>query len=285
MEISLAETDEIKIQNAKLIQSLGLNDDNSRSPINLDISYMKVIELNPLEWNGIDIAPRKLKITNTGYTVIISAKWQERHPYISNGPLPGNYTISQIHFHWGENEMIGSEHTVDGARMPMELHAVHFKDEYDSLDVALRRPDGAIVLVYFFKLQDGPNEFMEEIVKNLNSIQEAHSSARLVPKFLTEILRPFKEDYFLYWGPIVTAENVHRILWLICREPIGITSKQIAEFRTLHNERNVPILSNIRPLQEVKEENVFHVCPSGSTYASLLPLPRDVVAKQTDETD
>lgn len=64
----LLETDEIKIQNAKLIQSLGLNDENSRSPINLDISYMKVIELNPLEWNGIDIAPRKLKITNTGYT-------------------------------------------------------------------------------------------------------------------------------------------------------------------------------------------------------------------------
>lgn len=130
--------------------------------------------------------------------------------------------------------------------MPMELHAVHFKDEYESLDVALRRPDGAVVLVYFFKvkyvrihqnfhqikvfpiqLQDGPNEFMEEIVKNLSSIQEAHSSARLVPRFLTEILRPFKEDYFLYWGPIITAENVHRILWLICREPIGITSKQV----------------------------------------------------------
>lgn len=29
---------------------------------------MKVIKLKPLEWVNIDITPRKLKITNTGYT-------------------------------------------------------------------------------------------------------------------------------------------------------------------------------------------------------------------------
>lgn len=38
------------------------------SPINLDINGMKDIELAPLEWTGFDVAPRKLKITNTGST-------------------------------------------------------------------------------------------------------------------------------------------------------------------------------------------------------------------------
>ncbi|XP_076395114.1 carbonic anhydrase 2 [Megachile rotundata] len=247
---------------------------------------MNIIELNLLEWTGFDIAPRKLKMSNTGYTVILSAKWQNGAPYISGGPLAGKYMFAQVHFHWGENEMEGSEHSVDDARMPMELHAVHFKDEYSNLDAALRRPDGVTVAVYFFKLQDEPNPFIEEIVRSLNSIQEAHSSMRIVPRPLTDIMRPFTEDYFLYWGPIVTAHNVHNVLWLIAREPIGITARQIAEFRKLNDEGHHPLLSNLRPLQTSGRRNVFHVCRSGSLYASLLPLPRDSTATQdtTGET-
>ena len=125
-------------QNAKLIRDLFNNEGTLESPIDLDISYMKIIELDPLEWIGIDIAPRKLKITNTGFTgnslletiiynvystkihvspvVILCAKWQQGGPYLSRGPFEGNYTFAQVHFHWGENEMKGSEHTVDGAR-------------------------------------------------------------------------------------------------------------------------------------------------------------------------
>lgn len=34
----------------------------------------------------------------------------------------------------------------------MELHAVHFKKDYDTLESALRRPDGVTILVYFFKV-------------------------------------------------------------------------------------------------------------------------------------
>lgn len=51
---------------------------------------------------------------------------------------------------------------------------------------------------------------------------------------------------------------------------------KIAEFRTLHDEKGVPILSNIRPVKPRQEKSVFHVSPSGSLYASLLPLPRVV---------
>lgn len=146
---------------------------------------------------------------------------------------------------------------------------------------------------------------MEGIVKNLTVIRTAHSSVRIIPANLTGILKPFSTDYFLYWGSITTPINIHNILWIICREPIGLTTKQvnpyififflffltlfspsfnraflirdkIAEFRTLHDEKGVPILSNIRPVKPRQEKSVFHVSPSGSLYASLLPLPRVV---------
>lgn len=37
----------------------------------------------------------------------------------------------------------------------------------------------------------------------------------------------------------------------------------------------MPLLTNRRPLRDTGDRNVFHVCPSGSRYATLLAIPRD----------
>ena len=48
-------------------------------------------------------------------SVQLSGSW-ELVPYISGGPLEGEYTFSQLHFHWGTSDNIGSEHTVGNFR-------------------------------------------------------------------------------------------------------------------------------------------------------------------------
>ena len=35
---------------------------------------------------------------------------------LSGGPLEGEYKILQLHFHWGSNDTLGSEHTLQGER-------------------------------------------------------------------------------------------------------------------------------------------------------------------------
>ena len=47
----------------------------------------------------------------------------------------------------------------------------------------------------------------------------------------------------------------------------------------------MPILTNRQPLQERANRNVFHVCPSGSTYATLLPISRDGDDKYIHQDD
>ncbi|XP_076240967.1 carbonic anhydrase 1 [Calliopsis andreniformis] len=295
-----AETNEANIaENVNLIRKLADTEGSFETPIDLDISYMNVVELNPLKWIGVDVTPRKLKITNTGYTVILSAKWQQGRGSVTAGPFRANYVFSQAHFHWGRNAMEGSEHTIDRSRMPMELHAVYYNDQFETLESALRRDDGVTIVIYLFKLQNEPNQFIEEIVKHVIEIRAAHSSARITPMNLTSLMKPFERDYFIHWGSIITISNLHRILWLTSREPIGISVKQVnlckrleyrfdqaklAEFRTLKDEEGIPILSNLRPLKDRENRHVFHVCPSGSTYASLLPLPRDFSSVKQDET-
>lgn len=37
----------------------------------------------------------------------------------------------------------------------------------------------------------------------------------------------------------------------------------------------MPILTNCQPLKDKGDRNVFHVCPSGSMYATLRPIPHN----------
>ncbi|XP_043283367.1 putative carbonic anhydrase 5 [Venturia canescens] len=86
------------------------------SPIDLNIGRMTQKELTPLIWCHYDKFPAKLKITNTGKTVVLSAKWHGDGPFITGGPFLSKQIFSQLHLHWGPNDMDGSEHSVDGQR-------------------------------------------------------------------------------------------------------------------------------------------------------------------------
>lgn len=71
---------------------------------------------------------------------------------LSGGPLNGEYEFAQLHFHWGENDTMGSEDQIDGKTYPMEMHLVFFKTEYLNSDNALNYPDGLTVVAVLFEV-------------------------------------------------------------------------------------------------------------------------------------
>lgn len=73
-------------------------------------------------------------------------------PHISGGPLNGHYEFSQMHFHWGENDTIGSEDLIDGVSYPLELHMVFYKKQYRNQRDALDHSDGLTVLAFFYEV-------------------------------------------------------------------------------------------------------------------------------------
>lgn len=85
--------------------------------------------------------------------MILSAKWFQERPFLTGGPFLGNYVFSQLHFHWGADNMEGSEHAIDGGKLPLEMHVVHFKSIYLTQEAALKYQDGVSVVVYFFKVK------------------------------------------------------------------------------------------------------------------------------------
>ncbi|XP_063989809.1 carbonic anhydrase 1-like [Diachasmimorpha longicaudata] len=259
----------------EIIETEQVTGNQSRSPIDLNMSKMTVVNLKSLDWHNYEIVPKKLKITNTGRNVVVCGNWQKT-PHLSSGPLRSDYTFSQIHFHWGPTEMMGSEHLVDGASQPMELHAVHFKSDYLSQEAAMRETDGITMLVYFFKLQSVPNLALNGIVNSLSSIQPPDSSIRIPVEPISNILRPFEDDYFLYKGTVPVGKYETPVMWLFSREPIAISLEQVAQFRNLNDRNFNRILNNLRPLACVNPP-VFYANPKGSNYASLLPVSPDSI--------
>lgn len=73
-------------------------------------------------------------------------------PTLSGGPLSGKYEFSQLHFHWGDNDNIGSERAINGKKYPIELHLVFFKKEYGNIASALNHPDGICALSCLFEV-------------------------------------------------------------------------------------------------------------------------------------
>ncbi|KAK4881967.1 hypothetical protein RN001_005286 [Aquatica leii] len=256
------------------IQRLAARDGLLQSPINISLSFATPLQLELLQWNCFEIVPKKLKLTNTGRTLQISASWFDEKPTLCGGPLNDVFEFSQLHFHWGAVDMEGSEHTVDDVKYPLEMHVVFFKSEYLTHEAALKQKDGVTVLVYLFQLHAGTNIVINYVLSKLFFIGQAVSSARLSNIPLQFFLKKFEEDYFLYWGSVVTATKSHSILWLICREPIEITLDQMASFRLLLNSDSEPMLSNYRTLQPLGKRRLFHICPSTVQYASMLPVSR-----------
>lgn len=244
------------------------------SPIDICITKSKEIHLEPLQWIHFDDPPKKIKVTNTGLSLIVSAKWKQERPYLHSGPFIGKYVFSNFHLHWGKNAMEGSEHTIDSVKYPAEMHVVTFKSSYLTQEAALKEQDGCATLVYIFKLQSAPNPEFQAIVNVLQDISQPGTSKKLEPLPITRLTKIFKNDYFYYWGAVSTTKCTHYIQWLITRTPIGISADQVDSLRFINDINGNLLIRNFRDTVDSNKRSVFHVNPSSSKYATLLP-PND----------
>lgn len=66
---------------------------------------------------------------------------------LSGASLPSVYILEQVHFHWS------AEHTVDGQRDPLELHLVHFDEQYGNFNDAAQYENGIVVVAVLFEVE------------------------------------------------------------------------------------------------------------------------------------
>ncbi|GFS14534.1 carbonic anhydrase [Elysia marginata] len=155
---------------------------------------------------------------------------------ITGGPL-GNakYKLVQFHFHWGHDDKSGSEHTVDGKMYPSELHLVHYNTEkYASFGEAVTHSDGLSVIGVFIKVGDSEHKGFKALSENANKVKCKASKASTGSNFNPASLLPSNTSkYWTYEGSLTTPPCCESVRWIVLKEEISISLKQIEAMRDL----------------------------------------------------
>lgn len=68
---------------------------------------------------------------NNGHAFVIKFTYADGMPArFLGGSLKTPYIIDNIHWHWGDNDQQGSEHTINGRAYSAEAHVVSYNSKY-----------------------------------------------------------------------------------------------------------------------------------------------------------
>jgi len=166
--------------------------------------------------------------------------------------------FQQLHFHWGSDDSIGSEHTVNGKSYPGELHLVHYNSKYGDYKSALKHSDGLAVLGVLFQPSIVYNGALHPILKHLSTVNYATGSV-IIPESVNFFqLLPFgRRKFYRYQGSLTTPPCSEIVTWTVFRYPLLLTSSQLAQFRQLTDDNGDPLVNNDRPVQPLNNRQVY----------------------------
>ena len=187
-----------------------------QSPI--DLSGARRADVNAVEF---DYRRTGVTVENTGHTIQVN-------------PEPGSgividsvrYDLQQFHFHHG------SEHTVNGARLPLEMHLVH------------RCRGGALAVVGVLFGEGEANGTLASVWAHLPPEPAAPVG---VPHSLDpSALLPARRTTWRYRGSLTTPPCTEGVAWVILTEPLTLSAAQIDDFAAVYP-------NNYRPVQPLGE--------------------------------
>lgn len=183
-----------------------------QSPI--DLTGGRRADLTPIDF---DYRRTRAAIENTGRTI-------QATPGPGSGMvLDGvRYALQQFHFHHR------SEHTVDGVRMPLEMHLVH------------RSGRGALAVVGVLFAEGPANAALAPVWARMPPECGA-SSAAPAPLDLAALL-PAGRTTWRYRGSLTTPPCAEGVAWVVLVDPLTLSAAQIEAFAAIHP-------NNCRPVQ------------------------------------
>merc|ERR1711971_973047 len=228
-----------------------------QSPINIDTSlvtsrddiprlhlhhYRQVTEANTI-------------LVNNGRTLELHLiEFRGKQPTLFGGRLDGKFTLTGAHFHWGATSSLGSEHTINRKRFPMDLHLVHRS----------KNGKGLAVIAFQFEVSSEYNQALSPITDQAEYLVQAGftSSAQTGFRYfsLWSLISPVlaHSGYFTYLGSLTTPPCSESVTWIVFREPLPASEFQLESFRLLWDENGDRIVNNFRNVQHLSNRTVLY---------------------------
>lgn len=149
-----------------------------------------------------------LKIINNGHAVEV-----EYDPGSKVTVHGKTRALKQFHFH------SPSENQIGGESFPMEVHLVHADEDNNLTVIALMFTEGK------------PNPFIEKLWAHMPE-QIGRQFVFANEKINVMDMLPRDKKYYFYNGSLTTPPCSEGVAWLVLKEPIEVSKKQIELFRS-----------------------------------------------------
>lgn len=210
-------------------------DEKRQSPIDIVTDKATVDDdIRSLKFHGYDENLTGGTITNNGHTVVLQFPSDKTFTMSGGGFDPNRYRALQLHFHWsavGSTE--GSEHTIDGKRFPVEMHIVHIKEPYNTVEEVKGMSDGLAVLSIMFDIGPEGNMDLQKLLDAAENLKYAGSTATLTDGPQLEQLLPLSTTFYRYFGSLTTPPCYESVIWTIFSEPAYLSQSQLTTLQSL----------------------------------------------------
>ncbi|CAF4593137.1 unnamed protein product, partial [Rotaria sp. Silwood2] len=191
-------------------------------------------------------------LENTGHSFQVSGQGY-------SCPVLDEYQFLQFHMHWGANDNEGSEHVIDGVRLPAELHIVTWNtNQYRTPQEAMASEQfgGLLVFAILIKIIPSDNSDIGKLFDHLSKISHKGEKRNLDHNIVSlRNLMPKKmQNYYTYDGSLTTPMCYESVRWVVFRDRMGISKRQLGQLRQLKytcktdKTTNGYITRNFRPL-------------------------------------
>ncbi|CAG7822590.1 unnamed protein product, partial [Allacma fusca] len=238
----------------------------NQSPINFNIRNESLLQAeNAQLYYSRDYGQNQdFILKNNGHTIqAVSRADLTSTSYLQGGK--GNladkrYIFSQLHFHWGSSNNLGSEHTFNDTSYAMEGHFVHFSDEFDGITHAINsnQANALAVVGVLYEVSKVPNEAFNPILRVLRNVKKSGERTNGTNLNLVKLLPKQNERFynFQYHGSLTTPDCEEIVLWNVIKNPDHISQSQLQQFRDLLDAHNKPLQEIFRPIQQLNNRKI-----------------------------
>ena len=182
-----------------------------QSPI--DLTGASVGDSMPLQF---DYHASQIDLVYNGHTI---EEIENRKSLLHIGEK--EFVLEQFHFH------SPSEHTVAGKHFAMEMHLVH------------KANDGKVAVVAVFIEEGEGNTAFDAVWDYLPT--DANRERKQSTTVDAGALLPESRQHFSYTGSFTTPPCTEGVQWAVMKEPVALSSEQIASFRAVIDHNNRPV--------------------------------------------
>jgi carbonic anhydrase len=137
-----------------------------------------------------------------------------------------SYRLVGVHYH------AGSEHTLGGEKLPMELHFVH------------KSADEKIAVLGVLVEQGSENLAWEPLIKALANAPKSGAGAE--SEMNLQQLLPEAPEVFRYQGSLTTPPCTEGVVWSVVAEPVQFSAAQISKLTARYSQN----ARGVQPLHE-----------------------------------